>query len=291
MLFSVRKKHTAYGRSEPMTMLRQVLYGVVLLVLLTVLIVSIWYVTRLSSFTIKEVRVSGGETISHEEVRTQVENELRGEYLRLVPHRFAFGYPHDAVVAALERIPRIHSISIVRKNRTVLEVAFSEYKPFALWCAPATEIPDCYFVDKSGFAFAPSPQLSGGALVRHTFADRTVLAIGQVIPNKTFAEIHLFLTKVSSGLSLRVTDVLHTKDNDLYLSVNGGGEIRIAGDNSLDEVFENLQSVLTSKDFVHLEPGNFQYIDLRFGKKIFVNEELPAVATTSSTTTPNTLSE
>ena len=133
MLFSGKKKHTARGRSEPKTMLRQVLYGVALLILITVTIVSIWYVTRLTSFTIKEVRVSGGETISHDDVRTQVENELRGEYLRLVPHRFSFLYPHDEVVAALERIPRIHDISIVRKDRTVLEVTFSEYKPFALW--------------------------------------------------------------------------------------------------------------------------------------------------------------
>jgi len=285
MLFRSPKKHTARGRSEPKSILHQVLYGVALLILVTAIIVSIWYVTRLTSFTIKEVRVSGGETISHDEVRTQVENELRGEYLRLVPHRFSFLYPHDAVVTALERIPRIHDISIVRKGRTVLEVAFSEYKPFALWCVPATQMTDCYFVDENGFAFASSPLLSGGALVRHTFENRTVLEVGQVLPTKTFADIHAFLAKVSDELSLRVTDVLHTKDNDIYFSVNGGGEIRIAGDDSLDAVFENLQSVLTSKDFVHLEPGNFQYIDLRFGSKIFVNEEELKIATTTATTT------
>lgn len=285
MLTNLRKKRVARGRGEPKTILRQVLYGIAFLSLTSLFGVFIWYVTRLPAFTIKEIQVRGGETISHEEVRTEVENELRGEYLRLVPHRFAFWYPHDAIVETLERIPRIHAITVERKGRTQLDVVFSEYAPFALWCVPLTLTPDCYFLDENGFAFAPSPALSGGSLVRHTFEDRTVLEVGQVIPSKTFAEVHTFLEKLSSELSLRVTDVFHTKDNDLYVSVNGGGEIRIAGGDSLDAVFENLKSVLASKDFKHLEPGNFQYIDLRFGNKIFVNEEELKVATTTSTTT------
>ena len=38
-------------------------------------------------------------------------------------------------------------------------------------------------------------------------------------------------------------------------------------------VIENLKTILVSEEFSHLKPGNFQYIDLRFGNKIFVNEE------------------
>jgi len=34
----------------------------------------------------------------------------------------------------------------------------------------------------------------------------------------------------------------------------------------------NLNVVLTSDEFTDIQPGGFQYIDLRFGNKVFVNE-------------------
>lgn len=279
------KKASTRRRGEPRTMLWQILYGVVVLACVSLLLFLIWYVTRLPAFTISDISIEGGETISHEEVRARIEDELRGDYLRIIPHRFSFFYPHDAIIETLKRIPRIHDITLVRKDRTKLNVSFSEYKPSALWCTPQSDTSECYFLDDQGFAFAPSPVLAGGALIRHMFEERTTLEVGHVMSAEEFANIQNFLTRLKDELSLRITDVFHTKDNDLYFGVNGGGEVRVAGGDSFEQVFENLKSILTSKDFKHLEPGNFQYIDLRFGNKIFVNEEELLPATSTPTTT------
>ena len=50
------------------------------------------------------------------------------------------------------------------------------------------------------------------------------------------------------------------------------------------DVVENLLVVLASPEFSHLNPGNFSYIDLRFGEKVFVNEigEVPETETATS---------
>jgi hypothetical protein len=60
-------------------------------------------------------------------------------------------------------------------------------------------------------------------------------------------------------------------------------------------MINNLMAVISSPDFSHLKPGNFQYIDLRYGNKVFVNEEevvvpeefdVVSTSTSSATTTP-----
>ena len=40
--------------------------------------------------------------------------------------------------------------------------------------------------------------------------------------------------------------------------------------------------LLLPQNFRHLQPDNFQYIDLRFGNKVFVNEELERDVGTST---------
>lgn len=257
-----------------------------MLVCIALLVWGLRWVTNRPMLLIDDVTVSGGETISHDDVRERIEFELRGDYLHIIPHRFFLFYPHDAIEASLKRIPRIHDITIVQKDRTTLDVTFSEYRPIALWCIPNTDTPECYFLDETGFAFAPSPALKGGAFVRHIYEDRTTLAVEQLMPSGEFTTIQEFLEKLDENLSLRVTDVIHTKEGDMYLKVNGGGEIRMVGDGSFDTALENLSSVLQSAKFKHLKPGNFQYIDVRFGNKVFVNEEEPVSATTTATTTP-----
>ncbi len=54
----------------------------------------------------------------------------------------------------------------------------------------------------------------------------------------------------------------------------GGSELKTVASKDAQETIDNLLVVLASEEFAHLKPGNFQYIDLRFGNKVFVNEEL-----------------
>ena len=52
-----------------------------------------------------------------------------------------------------------------------------------------------------------------------------------------------------------------------------------------EETVANLRSILASDEFNDLQPGSFQYIDLRFGNKVFVNKEDPSLIAASTTAT------
>ena len=47
---------------------------------------------------------------------------------------------------------------------------------------------------------------------------------------------------------------------------------------------DNLLTLVGSEEFSHLAPGNFQYLDLRFNTRVFVNEELPNDTSTPTST-------
>ncbi len=270
-------------REQDVSVWRQVLYGVGIIALVVLLITGVHYITRIEGLTLSAVVISGTETIAQDHVRGEVERILDGDYFRLIPHRFAFLYPEDDIVQMITSIDRVRDVTVTRDGKTVLNVTVTEYEPFALWCKD-DESHECYFLDTTGYAFTSGPRLTGGALIRHTIEGVTDLSKKQVLEADDITRTHVFLDRLTTELSLRVTDVLYTKNGDVRLSVNGGGMIEFSRATPLDTVFENLNAVLSSKEFDHLEPGNFQYIDLRFGNKIFVNEEPPTLPTVPTTT-------
>jgi hypothetical protein len=253
--------------------LRQIFRGVLQLAFLAFLLFVLWHGTRLKIFTINDVVIDGGETISHEDIRAKVETELQGSYFLIVPKRFTFMYPHDRIVEVLEKTPRIYGMDVARVSRTSLSVSFKEYTPHALWCMKDHPETPCYFLNAEGYAYAEAPLLQGGTLVRHNILAVEEIKAGTVLEHSVLAAIDAFIERTNNEIGMRISSLLHKSDGDIEMYVNGGGTI-LTTKNDLTTSFENLKSVLGSEEFKHIRPGNFNYIDVRFGNKVFVNEEL-----------------
>ncbi len=281
-MFAFQKKKTRARKSDAeKSFARHILLGLFRFVLIGLIAVLTYYVTRVSFFTISEIAVLGGETIPHEDIRRLVEDELRGTYFLLIPRKFAYIYPHDRIKEVIEGNPRIHDVKVERLSGTTLQVTFDEYIPSALRCTDVTSQPSCYFLTDDGYAFAAAPRLEGGALTRHINEGETEIGVGQMLPREELAAIRTFLTRAEDELGLRIVTVLHKKNKDYEFSINGGGAIYAASGRDLGLTFDNLKSVMQSKEFEHLEPGNFQYVDVRFENKVFVNEKPVTVSTTT----------
>lgn len=267
---------------QSQSFVRQLFKGVIRIVLLLAFIVLVYYVTRLEMFTLSEIEIEGGETISHETLRGYVEEELEGAYFRLIPKRFTYLFPHDRIVYVLEHVPRVHDVNIERLSRNKLKVTFEEYTPHALWCQHESTTTPCYFLDVTGYAFAEAPLLHGGALTRHYMTIEETPLPGQVIDDERLASIDTFIKRAGDALSFRINAITYMHDEDVTFWVNGGGSIQASLKRDLGVTLENVTAALESDAFHHIEPGNFNYIDARFENKIFINEE---IATSSEETT------
>jgi cell division septal protein FtsQ len=260
-------------RIDPNTvvLLKHLGVGVLLLCLVALGVTALWYGTRIAALTITTVEAEGGKTIDPIEVITLANETLSGEYLGLIPKRFAWFYPEKAMYERISTIERIHSIEIERVDSTTLRIIYDEYVPHALWCQTLEE-QNCLFIDDQGYAFAQAPMLSGGSFLRVVTSGRAP-AVGETAID---AALYQSIQELVSLLAAQGWFVSHAEIDqvaDIFLKVVGGGELKVNFQESPASTVDTLLVLLTANEFKHLEPGNFQYIDLRFGNKVFVNEQ------------------
>lgn len=261
-------------------LVRQLLIGLAIFSLVGLIVAGLWYGTRITSLTLTEVTATGGETIDHAVVASAVAAKLDGKYFGLIPHRFAWWYPERDMYAALRQIPRIKDPVIARVSGTALTVTFDEYVPYALWCADR-ESESCLFIDKTGYAFGAAPKLSGGSFVRYRSLGREMAIGGTVASSSSLATMAEFIELVKSGNRFEIATVETDTAGDVFYIVAGGGEFKASFRDSAKHVYDNLQTIVNSAEFKDIQPGTFQYIDLRFGNKVFVNEEMGGEASST----------
>ncbi len=276
---SVRSRERA---GTEVSMLKHIAYGVFAMVVIGLILASFWYLSRLPALTIGRVEVVGSGTIEPSEIQSIVEESLAGSYLLIVPHRHVYFYPEEQIVERIMRIPRVRSVALAREG-TVLTVSFEEYEPSALWCGAREELDGCYFLSNDGYAFTAAPPLRGSTLVRHYNEDRAPEET-QFLDGATILTTERFRQLVLTELGFPIDEIMHAKNGDITYHIQGGGDLITARDVGAEETFENLKTILGSEEFTHLRPGNFEYIDLRFGLKVYVREHpvLPEVESGTS---------
>jgi cell division septal protein FtsQ len=265
-------------------LLKQLGVGVAIFSFLGLMVAGLWYGTRVSFLTITDIAVEGGETIPHDVVKKIVTETLTGTYIGIIPRQFAWWYPEDEIIQNISQIPRMKDPVVTRESGRALSVRFSEYEPYALWCAERSS-DNCLFVDKSGYAFGVAPKLSGGAFLRYRTLGRE-MQVGTVMAERPDIDtMEKFVALVEDNLQFSITQIETDTVGDVFYILAGGGELKATLRDDATTVFDNLRAILASDEFKDVRPGNFQYIDLRFGNKVFVNEEVGAVASSSATTT------
>lgn len=265
-----KKRHLKNVNPGTVLIVRQVIVGLFIATFFGGLITSIWYGTRVEALTITKVTVSGGETIPHSEVEGVVRAKLDGAYLKLVPHAFAFAYPEKDIIASLKEIRRIKNLNVVRIGGTELAVEFEEYVPHALWCKDS-DSDGCFFLDDSGYSFSPAPSLTGGSFVRFVSVARDPGEDAQGFDPDEYRKVHeLIGLFADSGWYVSKAEL--DGAGDAFFTIVEGGEFKISLKQSASETIDNMKTVLNSEKFAHIKPGNFEYVDLRFGSKVFVNE-------------------
>lgn len=263
------------------TLLKQLGYGVALFSTIALIAYAVWHIARLETFTLKNVEVIGGQTIDPDTIRARAETLLEGDYFKIIPRRFTYFYPKLDIESQLLSIERVKNVQVERTSRNTLTIVYEEYVPYALWC-DIEENEQCLFIDSSGYAYAGAPELRGGAFVRYetigSSPERNVYGFDKEEIEFTRG----FIDMLEERIGVYVISVAVDTEGDAYFNLSGGGQLIVSMRENKEGVVENLITILSSEEFRHIEPGNFQYIDLRFGNKIFVNEELES-ETSSST--------
>ncbi len=270
---SGRYRHKKNRQWQLSPLHKQLFLGALVFILILALVSVIWYVTRIESWQIEQLEVSGGSTISHEVVEDKVWSVLQGSYLRLVPKTFAIFYPKNELVRSIKEMQRIKEVRVSRHGLNRLSVYYEEYVPKALWCEYENR-QECLFLDETGFAFSKAPTLTGATLFRFVTTGQEVSLDTIIVEESLFLNALSFANRLASNFDYRIASIVIDGEEDVEFELVAGGSILISRSVGFDVSFENLRTVLASESFQELPAGEFRYIDLRFGDRIFINDTL-----------------
>jgi hypothetical protein len=284
-----QKKVPKYLDPGTVIIIKQVFLGILVFSTVAALITIVWYLTRINSLTIDTVTVSGGVTISEGFVINKVNEQLEGAYLKLIPKRFTFFYPEEIIYANVKSIERIKNVNLEKKSKKEIHVSFDEYMPDNLWCSYGT-VDDCYFIDEEGYSFTQAPSLTGGSLVRY-YLTSSKAEVGQSpFTPEDYKNTEVFIAKLADkGWFVNRVEIDAVRD--VFYTMARGSELKASLTEGAEKPFSNLETIIQSKEFSHLEPGNFQYVDLRFGTRVFVNEELLVSTDENATSTEESVED
>ena len=246
------------------------------------------WLSKMPSIQIENIEISGNLTVSKDEIINLIKTETSAKYFKLFSKNSVFLYPKESIEAKLaDDFKRIETVSIKSKGLKTLIVNMVERKPDSLWCFigakdGATRKNNnsgmCYFLDKGGLVFSEAPDFSGNSFLRHYgLLDDIEQPIGEnYMTSEKFREVSRFIGSLEI-LGIKVATFRAESESDYEIDLKNGIKIIFDDKQPFDKTLENIQSILTEvdlkKEYSPNNPPSINYVDLRFGNKVFLKSE------------------
>ncbi len=280
MLRSNRNSHRDFLRSQSIVRRRRkrtILSVLSRILLLLILLSGILYVARLDRLAIKKVIVVGSDSETMERVQGVSEQSLKGLYLGLIPKNNALFYPKQLIYSEiLLKEPRIKELTLKTEGFGILNVKLKERLPAMKWCNGSS----CFNIDDQSFVYGTATDevlisISGGILGTSTSPMQQ-----NAFEPELFKTIKQTVATLSSS-SLAVARVAVRSPDQIEYGILGNGYVVFSGRRPVEESMGNLDAALKSSRFSIAT--QFEYIDTRFGNKVFIKPRDTGTTTASST--------
>lgn len=220
-------------------------------------------ISKIKKINISEINIKNNITVNTEEIEKIISSDIEGNYFwKFYSKRNILLYPKQNIKEnLLTKYSEIKTVDLNLDLPNTLNIFIEEYKPYALWCKT-----DCYLIDKTGYLFKKTKDKQDFFEYQTSLPSETENTLrSRVFKEKKFDEIDSFV-KLIEGSNLNPTKLV-SEDNKKYeLYFNESSKIIFNDEQNIRELMDNFQAVLNIEDFYI---NNIEYIDLRFGNKVF----------------------
>lgn len=244
-----------------------------------ILCVGIFYFFRIPALQIKDVEITGADKVDKSELHRIAENLSEGNIIYFIPKHFFLLYPKKEIAKSiLEKYPEIITAKVVLRGFNKVEIRIVERTPYAFYCNSS-----CFYADDQGFVYKQASSTDEHII----FKDLRVLSNQSSISTyplqtEVFKNVESFARNISE-LNLHIKEIVIEVNSDLSVMTEEG-KIIVSVRGSFSDQYSFLKTALSQKLFLYPDGSirNFDYIDLRFGKKIFYKIEQSGQATSTS---------
>lgn len=241
----------------------RILFFFTLILILTAGAIWSLYIPKLR---IQKISVEGAEILSVERITSNISEFLKGRYLWLIPKDNIFIASKKEINRnLLNNFPRIKEILLNKNFPNNLSIKIKERRSEALLCKKESD--ECVYTDEDGFVFEKAPYFSGEIFLKF-FDERDVKSsvFDKLLLVEQFKGLIDFKNYISRE-NIKISSINLKKDGIYELQTSEGLVILLNERNDFRLAFENLKTALDSS--IKENQKNLEYIDLRFGNKVF----------------------
>ena len=257
--------------------------AIIALAALIIAAVGLVALARAPFLKITSIEVSGAQTISTSSVEALSWGELAGDYLWIIPKDNIFLYPNGTLQGLIVHdYPQFKSVDVHAQDFHTVAVTIVERQPAALWCqsesttTPMGQVPaGCYLMDEDGMVYASSPSAGQGSWVSYGGGEPGAMP-WQYLSADSF---HSLVALVGALSQTEATDTVR------QVVVDPDGDVRAYFQNDFllmfnlaeegGDVFERFTLALKSDPFKGKTLADFEYLDMRFGDKLYYKLKTP----------------
>lgn len=231
--------------------------------------VALTFLMRLDNLQVRNVQITETKRIPKETLEQIAKKELSGMYFGFLPRSNFLIYPKDKIESEImNSSPAILSAKVSTLLDLSIKIDVKERLFSAFWCDVSER---CYLMDENGIVFGNAEESEGlkfygiieGSPLSKKYGDQNFF---QTLYNFTehVTDLGLRPTKVKV-LSAEQANIFF--DDNSYLTIN-------PGEKNKETLYNNL--LLFINDQKNKNGGimpKFQYIDARYGNKIFFKTE------------------
>ena len=256
--------------------------GVLAIIFLFLLIIAGAVLAFGPFLKINRVVVTGTQVVD-----PQAAGQLAGEILDrpvflIFPRNHLAWYPAEELTRVLrEEFPRILEVKFAADFNHVLTIEVKERTPLLLLCAGGQT--DCYLVDETGLAYTRAPFFSPGVFLKwqaSTSNQTAPFRAGEAATVKRLLDAQVLFERALEqvwGRRFRLTSVDSLPDGDYAFTVSpryraassSDWRVLVDGERSPVTLATNLLTALSVIAAGPAATTTLEYVDLRFGEKVF----------------------
>lgn len=232
----------------------------------------------LPQLRVQSLEIRGAETIATSSVEAFAKAKLEGRVLLVLPRDNIFWYPKKEISAGLlAEYPSLLKADVHAENFETVGITLAERHAKALWC---DQDGNCRLMDAGGFVYAPDLSLDTPLLVRYTGEATTTRGYTsqteplQYLTPAEFASLSTLVAQLDDNQKDSTIDQVDVDANDdAHAHFSNGFTLIFALKDAGNDVFERFTLALASQPFLDKTIADFEYLDLRFGDKLYYKEK------------------
>ena len=220
-------------------------------------------------FQIKVINVSGNISVKSADIMPIIENNTKKKIVFFETKNIFLANLKEAKLQILERFPKIEKVAIARNFTGQITAEIKERAAFGEVCGEV-----CFNFDKEGIAFEQA-QDNGTGEIKVNFEVRDykiTLGKQEILPENVAAIAGISGILTDNFNILPKVFILSMDQKKLAAKTSEGWIAYFALDQNINSAISNLDILLKEKISIK-DRANLDYIDLRYGNRIFYKKK------------------